>query len=128
MAKQVLASSFYYHASFLMPSDASDALLAKIVVSIDRFVAKGCLEEGPIRPLITLIHMSAQQGSGVPALGHGGRAAGGYAGQSGGHASASAPPCMEGADAAGLPEVRASPWARSVCQHLYAPANKQGRP
>jgi hypothetical protein len=27
--KQVLASSFYYHASFLMPSDA---LLAKIVV------------------------------------------------------------------------------------------------
>jgi hypothetical protein len=48
VAKQVLASSFYYHASFLMPSDA---LLAKIVVSIDRFVAKGCLEEGPIRPL-----------------------------------------------------------------------------
>jgi hypothetical protein len=36
-------------ACFLMPSDA---LLAKIVKSIDWFVAKGCLEEGPIRPLI----------------------------------------------------------------------------
>jgi hypothetical protein len=60
VAKQVLASSFYYHATFLMPWDA---LLAKIVKSIDWFVAKGCLEEGPIRPLI---HMPSKAVESLP--------------------------------------------------------------
>jgi hypothetical protein len=59
--KQVLASSFYYHASFLMPSDA---LLAKIVVGVDRFVVKGCLEEGPNQAPDT--HAQARQWSPCP--------------------------------------------------------------
>jgi hypothetical protein len=41
----------------------SDALLAKIVKRIDGFVAKGCLEEGPIRPLI---HMPSKAVESLP--------------------------------------------------------------
>jgi hypothetical protein len=63
VAKQVLVSSFDYHASFLMPSDA---LLAKIVKSI---CGQGLPGGGP-HPAPDA---HAQQGSGVPALlGHGG--------------------------------------------------------
>ncbi len=48
MEQQVLATSLYFHASFLLPSDA---LLAEIVSCLDRFVATGCLQEGPVGPL-----------------------------------------------------------------------------
>ncbi len=49
MAKQVLASSLSFHASFLLPTEA---LLSDIVDCIlDRFVAKGHWDEGPVGPL-----------------------------------------------------------------------------
>ncbi len=44
VAKQVLANSMYFHASFMLPLEA---LLAKIVDCIDWFVAKGHWEEPP---------------------------------------------------------------------------------
>jgi hypothetical protein len=48
VAKQVLANSLYFHASFMLPSRE---LLAEIVECIDRFVAKGHWEEAPQGPL-----------------------------------------------------------------------------
>ena len=51
VAKQVLASSLYFHASFLLPSEAQ---LKAVVACIDRFVALGCLVEGPVGPLAHL--------------------------------------------------------------------------
>ena len=48
VAKQVLANSLYFHASFMLPSKA---LLVEIVDCIDRFVARGHWEEGPVGPM-----------------------------------------------------------------------------
>jgi hypothetical protein len=48
VAKQVLASSLYFHASFLLPAEA---LLNDIVECIDWFVARGHWDEGPVGPL-----------------------------------------------------------------------------
>ena len=48
MAKQVLASSLYFHASFVQPPKS---LLREIVDCIDRFVVWGKLLEGPVPPL-----------------------------------------------------------------------------
>jgi hypothetical protein len=48
VAKQVLANSLYFHASFMLPSQE---LLAEIVECIDRFVARGHWEEAPQGPL-----------------------------------------------------------------------------
>ena len=48
IAKQVLASSIYYHASFMLPP--AD-LLAELVQCIDRFVVQGHWDDGPVPPL-----------------------------------------------------------------------------
>ncbi len=58
MLHTVLATSLYFHASFLLPSDA---LLAEIVSCLYRFMATGCLQEGPVGP-------HAQPGRGATAL------------------------------------------------------------
>jgi hypothetical protein len=48
VAKQVLASSLYFHASFVSPPQP---LLSQLVDCIDRFVVRGLLVEGEVPPL-----------------------------------------------------------------------------
>jgi hypothetical protein len=65
VAKQVLANSLYYHASFMLPSRE---LLAEIVDLLRRLVCgQGPLGRGPAGPPAA----HSQQGCGVPDLGYG---------------------------------------------------------
>ncbi len=67
VAKQVLANSLCYHASFMMPPAV---ILEQIIVNcIDRFVAQGLCDEGPEW---AAAGSPARDGCGVPALGSGG--------------------------------------------------------
>lgn len=51
VAKRVLASGLYFHASFLLSALGGAAEVKAIVSCIaDRFMALGCLVEGPVSP------------------------------------------------------------------------------
>ncbi len=102
--QQVLATSLYFHASFLLPSDA---LLAEIVSSLDRFVATGCLQEGPVGPLAHMpSRLRVAWSHCLGSLGDCSRlmypSSAGTACQGGGYALASPSTLLEAIDAAGV--------------------------
>jgi hypothetical protein len=57
IAKQVLASSIYYHASFMLPPED---LLAELVQCNDRFIVQGHWDDGPVPPLAHVPSMTVE--------------------------------------------------------------------